>query len=719
MSTNLGKECPVLFKLYTNKNYPIVLQCGHTISINAAKQIHSSSELVDNNAAITTDSHKKFICPICRSNFILSNSHVFTKNFTLIDVLNLDSTIESSHSINPYKTKLIRINNPSYKLLEISIDNNTDTDAIELFLVCDISGSMNSLVNRELGLTRLDLVKYNIEMLLRYLTTYCIIPTFISILTFSDNVDVLIHRQKVTNLSLDTIISKVKALQPQYTTNIKSALLTLFNIMDKTKNNIVGILTDGKPTNNEGYAEPDNPKDYINLISEHKDRFNSISIIGYGHQLSNKIMIEIARKGNGVYVFGSDETMISNVFIRWISRVFSSLQRKSPEIKYTDNTLTHQVANIPSFVNNACGTKSQYLLLNHDDVIETQINSEIIVDSFAQLDNNLKKILAISYFAIILEKSILEHNLSLLKSNLSSNILLSHLPLDLIKEFDPNTGQIGMSFNYINFEKWGKPYLYSTLRCLEANHCWNFKDKYLNCFADGMFNDIISQLNMIFKSMPDPIPSKESSVSLKSLGGMTSIFNNPNSTCWASGSMITISDGTECPIQNLREGMKVTTYDPIKKQYSTAKILYVVRQICVNSSSLIVNLGDHHRAKLTPNHPVLLITNEIDRYVWSKNLKDSVNYHTDYVYNLVLSRDHHVLSDGIICVTMGHGMTEEKVIQHQYSGVDVVPHSYFGDINKVTDDCQKIGKDIDGYITVHQENVCRDINGYVTSLTNI
>ena len=67
---------------------------------------------------------------------------------------------------------------------------------------------------------------------------------------------------------------------------------------------------------------------------------------------------------------------------------------------------------------------------------------------------------------------------------------------------------------------------------------------------------------------------------------------------------------------------------------------------------------------------------------------------------------------------MGHGMTQEKVIQHQYSGVDVVPHSYFGDINKVTEDCLKIGKDMEGYITVNQENICRDHNGYVTSLTN-
>lgn len=718
MNTNTGKECPVLFELYTNNNYPIVLGCGHTISINAAKQIHSLSSLVETNAMIPACLDKKFTCPICRSDFRLSNSHVFTKNFTLIDMLNLDSTTESSHSIKPFKTKLIRLNNPSYKLLEVSINNNANIDTIELFIACDISGSMNNLVNKELGLTRLDLVKYNIEMLLRYLVLYCKIPTMITIVTFSDDVEVLIHSQKVTSLSLDMLISRIKALQPQYTTNIKSALLTLFNLMDETKNNIVGILTDGKPTNNEGYAEPDNPEDYINLINNHKNLFNSISIIGYGYQLSNKIMIEIARKGNGISVFGSDETMISNVFIRWLSRVFSSLQRKSPEIKYTDNTSTDRVVNIPSFVNNARGTKSQYLLFNDDDIIKTQIDSEIKVDSFSQLDNNLKKILAISYFAIILKKSIFEHNLSLLKSYLSSNILLSHLPLDLIKEFDANTGQIGMSFNYKNFEKWGKPYLYSTLRCLEANHCWNFKDKYLNCFADGTFNDIISQLNMIFKSMPDPIPSKESSVSLKSLGGMTSIFNNPNSTCWASGSMITISDGTECPIQNLREGMKVTTYDPIKKQYSTAKILYVVRQICVNSSSLIVNLGDHHRAKLTPNHPVLLITNGIDKYDWSKNIKDSVNYHTDYVYNLVLSRDHHVLSDGIICVTMGHGMTQEKVIQHQYSGVDVVPHSYFGDINKVTEDCLKIGKDMEGYITVNQENICRDHNGYVTSLTN-
>ena len=63
-------------------------------------------------------------------------------------------------------------------------------------------------------------------------------------------------------------------------------------------------------------------------------------MIGYGHNLSHRIMIESARAGGGVCSFGSDESMISNVFIRWLAWAFVTYPDKCPKIDC--ETITNQ-----------------------------------------------------------------------------------------------------------------------------------------------------------------------------------------------------------------------------------------------------------------------------------------------------------------------------------------------------------------------------------------
>ena len=65
-------------------------------------------------------------------------------------------------------------------------------------------------------------------------------------------------------------------------------------------------------------------------------------------------------------------------------------------------------------------------------------------------------------------------------------------------------------------------------------------------------------------------------------------------------------------------------------------------------------------------------------YKWASKLGRVVDCETNFVYNLVLNSNYHVISDGVICVTLGHGITEGVLAQNGFMGRYVVPHNFFG-----------------------------------------
>ena len=83
---------------------------------------------------------------------------------------------------------------------------------------------------------------------------------------------------------------------------------------------------------------------------------------------------------------------------------------------------------------------------------------------------------------------------------------------------------------------------------------------------------------------------------------------------------------------------------------------------------------------------------------------------------MVLTKYHHVVSDGLVCVTLGHSITRSLVLELGYGGDQVVPHSFFGDLVWIEQQCQSIGTDADGYVTCDANRVVRDpVTGWVTS----
>ena len=706
-------SCPITLENYTNDNYPVAIPCGHTISVAAAKGIADSSYLHNNLI--------NFSCPVCRKIFQIQSVNDLPKNFGLLEHIENTSNTQSITSPPPLAPSIImeenQINaegqtqdNSPYRIESKSTQHGLLTkialkeefiqdihidDPRQIFIGCDVSGSMGSLVNEELGLTRLDLVKYNVDMLLIYLAQKAEKMTHnVTIVAFSDRTRVIADKEEVTIDTLPSLRERVNSMKPTYTTNILGAINKLISLMIPEKNNIAVILTDGQPTDNEGIVKPDNPESYVNIL-KNNTQFNSFSIIGYGHNLSHRIMIETARAGGGVCSFGSDESMISNVFIRWLGWAFTTYPNKCASIhseilnNQSCNEMTHIVPALTRIF-------PQYILLKKNRII-SHLNGFPIINDSDNLDLDLGDHDPHSdrlRFCQVLEESIIIRSIRPLIKLINTNNFRSR-NTELSKEcfYNANNfGQIGMAFEPQYFNKWGQAYLYSTLRGHEMMHQWNFKDKILNNYRTYAFDEEVRELDDIFATMPPPIPTYNSSKEITARS-MATIFNNKNSTCWVKNSVITLVDGSDCLIQNIRPGMRVASYSIETRTITQATVEWVTREPVKSGIVKAVMLGERGLAQLTPNHPVIdFSVSPSPYYKWPSKLSDVVDCETNYVYNLVLNRNHHVISDGVICVTLGHGITEREITQNGFMGRNVVPHSFFGDRNLILKELNRINE---------------------------
>ena len=685
-------SCPVTFDEYTEENFPVSLPCGHTISSVAAKSIFKGSFVFTDLGRLDLLGYRKFHCPTCRGETVVKPDHKFPKNYAVLELVSggqCDATTPNAPPAAPLAAvaaapALVPVRAPPKSV-------------VEFFIGCDVSGSMGALVNTVLGLTRLDLVIYNVTMLLRSLASMDVpddaTPPKITLIAFTGDVRVVINRTEVTQQTLDSLILKVSQLKPLYTTNIEGALRKLLSLMVPGHNNIAVILTDGQPTDNSGRVTPDDPRGYVRILKEYDGQYKSLSMMGYGHRLSHKIMLETARAGNGACTFGSDESMISNVFIRWISWALTvgSACRPNDVVVATADAAEQRHSRPHGY----SWARPEELLDEVDGVIINQA--------------------AILLFCRSLELSIRMQDFTYVQSFLGSS-WKSKLDSKLLAEC-VGEGQINMAFQPSFFNTWGLAYLHATLRSHEIGHRWNFKDESLNTYSNSEFDQEVARLDRIFQMMPPPTPSKVASETVSSHGGMANVFNNSSSTCWAENSTITMADGNSFWVQDIRAGMEVTSYNPDTGRLDVATVKYVLRQPCQGNSVQIVPLGWCGQARMTPNHPILDVTRHPSPgYYWAKDYYTPVPVESPYVYNFILDKHHHIMSDDTVCVTMGHGMTEVKMMQLLNGGIDVIVHSYFGDMDKMVADCERIGVDAEGYVTINDAAVVRDPEtGYVVS----
>lgn len=135
----------------------------------------------------------------------------------------------------------------------------------------------------------------------------------LSIVTFEEQVDVLMPARRVVNKAL--VKEHIRRLEVGNTTNLydgmMAACMQIQSVIQQTPGyvNRVLLLTDGEPT--VGL------KDYTSIVqqvAEQKQRGISITALGFGQEYNEELMAGIARRSGGNYYYISRPDLLPEVF---------------------------------------------------------------------------------------------------------------------------------------------------------------------------------------------------------------------------------------------------------------------------------------------------------------------------------------------------------------------------------------------------------------------
>jgi len=261
----------------------------------------------------------------------------------------------------------------------------------------------------------------------------------------------------------------------------------------------------------------------------------------------------------------------------------------------------------------------------------------------------------------------------------------------------------GQAFEAISseyFDKWGKHYLPSLIFAHLHQYNNNFKDPGVQHYGGALFKKLSNDANEMFIKLAPPEPEK---VDLSAFGvwaqehgqpaqaqraspANMSNYYNVGGGCLHGGCNVLMADGT---LKAVRQLMVNDVVD------GGASILCVVKHECEAQK---VELCDVNGLWITPYHPI-----RSDQNGWIFPCEvDGVElrmFECEFVYNFVLSHGHVLNVNGTECCTLGHGMNDNKVIEHAYFGTD-----------KVVEDLRKWSGWNMGMIVLRKDAFKRNVN---------
>lgn len=602
----------------------------------------------------------------------------------------------------------------------------------DIVFVLDVSGSMGTGVvaidaaNGESGykLSRLDLVKHATlatSKMLGPLDNMCIV-------TYSTTSKVALDFTPMNDQGKSLAADVIKTIREDCSTEFCPAIKCAFDVIHRKsaadRHVSILFLTDG---------EANDKPDLIMNELDHQMRNitnTTLSTFIFGNNANSDLLKRMSESGHGMYSYIPDASMVGTVFSNFIANVKDTvipcakitidslsgcqlvggggstsvynIHSKTPKnICYQLTTLPIEEKSQPfeiSFTVDVNNTKQSYVIISADDANVQHVAVQNMRTKFIKDVTAAAVSMNLSWSQQIMDT--LRLGIKTLLTTYPSNPFLDGMLRD-IESSNPDEAQLTKAFSQINWrDAWGKHYALSVARANMLEETSNYKTPSIAPYANIEFERIRDLADTTFVTLPPPEPSIKPSgrsTYVPSSNATSNLAANFYGGCVAVDSMV---DTIRGPIKvgDIKKGDKVVH----SKGVST--VLCVVEHFVGTEEVEFVMMGTNQQLKITPWHPIRM-PNTVESVfpVECPDVKTVVECPTR-VFNLVIAPGDvpWYSIDGIECVSVGHGQTEDPVLRHPYYA------------SKIVDDLKGLDGWDAGYVVMHKKKVRDTTTGLVT-----
>lgn len=584
---------------------------------------------------------------------------------------------------------------------------------LHIVAVVDVSGSMGTEAvsknksgqDESQGLNLLDIVKHAVRTVIHTLGP----NDLLSVVAYHTNAAVTFEGMQMTPNGQKQAVKKLEELCPLNSTNIWDGLHTGLEVAKRQfeahpdKIASLLLLTDGQPNQRP-------PRGEQKMFEMYKDKNPNlrctVNTIGFGYSLDSKLLRDLAVIGNGAYAFIPDASLVGTIFVNLCSNLLTTfatdlklsieptngakikaIQGGFPTVATNTfstcclgNVNLGQSRDLTLTLDCPNGTDASYLHVKCEytprgatapvstlqELNGTDVNSLVAVDSFRlrfadEIRSAMEMLITQSQNALVFDR-LAEAQQAIacfLNEMMTSDVAQDPKIAELIKDL---SGQATEAFSKEKFfKKWGRHYLPSLFRAHMLQQCNNFKDPGVQVYGGKGFHDIRDVADEIFLKLPAPKPSikgpSRAGVQRRSVN-MNSYYSSYN-PCFDGYNSVQMKDNSTKLVKDLRKG------DQVKTPSGFASVRCVIKTLVAPETDLVqLSSG----LLLTPWHPIRV------NGVW-KFPADQAAITTcpcEAVYSFILDRDHVMLIEGVECVALGHGFTDNSVIKHPFFGTNAI-----------------------------------------------
>jgi hypothetical protein len=525
------------------------------------------------------------------------------------------------------------------------------------------------------GLSLLDIVKHATKTVIETLGP----EDQLAIVTYADSAEVRLPFMKMTINNKARASQVVESFQTRGSTNLWGGLLQAMDLAKEDSATNVFLLTDGLPN-----IHP--PRGELETLQRYKMKQNlwncRISTFGFGYSLDSTLLNDIAIEGDGQYFFIPDSSFVGTVFINATSFVLSSALNTST-VSFDSNSRPIQDCTSQTEAS-SCGHSFSLVSLSYGQTFDLLIDVDIDKEghdwtsAITHIDIKTAR-LRTGLVSLIrsAEKRFSDGNpeaLSLAQEDVQNLIGLVKVAIDSCGSGDSDrrsilqamkedlTGQITEAYSREDWHnKWGRHYLLSLARAHELQRCTNFKDPGLQIYATRKFSLIRDMAEDVFCMIPPPKPSRRRNNSNYRPVTSMSTYYNSAAGCLAEGN-VRLADGRYIPVSLVAPG------NILQVPCGLVRVRCVVTTQCENGVQDLVELEGG--VLVTPWHPVRV--KGTNKWRFPADLAPIKSYSCDVVYNFVLEDGVSVPIGPFEAITLGHGIVDDPVANHEYFGCNKV-----------------------------------------------